>query len=407
MKQALAGIRVIDFGWYGVSPAITRYLADFGATVIKIESTTAVDPTRTTGPYKNGQPGFERSGFFSYLNRNKYSITLNLNHPKGPEVAKRLVAWADIVAENFTVRVLKKWGLSYEELIKVNPRIIMISCSAYGRTGPYRDYLGLGPAQLGATGMVYVTGWPDRTPVGPGFPYLDWIASHFGAVAILSALDFRQRTGGGQYIDLSMIEMGIYGLETALLDYAVNGRIQNRAGNRLTIGNFPVAAPHGVYPCQGHDRWCAIAVFTDDEWQSFCKVIGNPPWIRDAKFGSLLSRLENIEELDHLVEEWTINHQAEEVMYMMQTAGVAAGVVQSVRDLAQDPQLKHRQHSVLVDHPEVGFTPYEAPGYRLSKTPYELRPAPCLGQHNEYVHKELLGISDEEYEQLLNEGVFE
>jgi benzylsuccinate CoA-transferase BbsF subunit len=271
-----------------------------------------------------------------------------------------------------------------------------------GHTGPYANHPGFGYHLSALAGFSHITNWPDRQPPWLG-PYTDYIAPHFNALAILAALDYRRRTDKGQYFDMSQYETGVHFLAPLILDYVVNQRVANRMGNHSSN-----AAPHGAYRCRGEDRWCAIAVFTDEEWQSFSKVIGNPTWTNDARFATLPARKGSEAELDRLVEEWTINRSAEEVMTMMQVAGVAAGVLQTGEDLLEhDPQLKHRRSFRELDSPEIGK--YYAPGppFVLSKSSYELRRAPLLGEHNEYALKEILGISDEEIAELVIEEVIE
>ena len=253
------------------------------------------------------------------------------------------------------------------------------------------------------SGFGEVTGFPDRLPRAAFGAYTDHVVPRLAMPAVLAALDYRRRTGKGQYLDMSQWEAGVEFLAPTILEYTVNERVMTRMGNRSGQ-----AAPHGAYRCRGDDRWCVIAVYTDEEWRSFCKVIGNPAWTKEPKFGIMLDRLENADELDRLVEEWTINYPPEEVMTLMQASGVAAGVVQNAEDIFNDPQLKHRHHFKVLDHPELGTFPYEMPAFRLSKTPAEIKkPAPCLGEHTEYVCKKCLGMSDEEFLGLLNEGAFE
>ncbi len=308
-----------------------------------------------------------------------------------------------MVTESFTPGVMERFGLSYDDLRKVKRDIIMISMSAQGRNGPHSNHSAFGHVQQALCGVNHLTGWPDGYPTGVHGPYTDYFIPHLCATVLIAALDYRRRTGKGQYIELSQLEAGIHTLETAILDYTVNGREQSRVGNR-----HPQAAPHGAYRCQGEDRWCAIAVFTDEEWQKFCRVLNNPEWSKASRFTTLADRLENNDELDHLVEEWTVNHSAERIMEMMQEAGVAAGVVQTSQDLHADPQLKHRNHYWILDHVETGPATYDSPAYKLSKTPSQGRmPAPCLGEHNAFVCTELLGISDEEFVKLMAEGVFD
>jgi benzylsuccinate CoA-transferase BbsF subunit len=405
--EALAGLRIIDFTWVGVGPLLTKYLADFGAEVIRIESRTHLDSFRYAPPFVEGQTGMERSGHFLNLNTSKSHVTLNLNRPQGRELARRLIAKADVVAENFTSHVMEKWGLTYEELRQVKPDLVMISLSMEGRTGPHRDVPGFGTVVQAAAGLAHLTGWRDRSPSIPGVAYTDWTTPFFGLVALLAALDYRRRTGEGQYIDVSNLEVGVNCLETAILDYTVNGRIQKRAGNEWMVGDLPGAAPHGVYRCQGVNRWCAMTVGNDQEWRRFCDVLGHPAWTQEARFTTVLGRVKHRDALNTLVEAWTSQYPAEDIMARLQASGIASGVVQSAADLASDPQLVHRGQSVCLDHPEVGEQCYDTPAFQLSASPAQLRPVPILGQHNVYVFKELLGLSDVEYEAFACDGVFD
>jgi crotonobetainyl-CoA:carnitine CoA-transferase CaiB-like acyl-CoA transferase len=405
--QALAGLRVIDFTWAGVGPLLTKYLADFGAEVIRIESRTHLDSFRHAPPFVADTPGVERSGYFLNLNTSKYHATLNLNHVKGRELVCRLIAEADVVAENFSAQVMEKWGLRYDDLRRVKPDLVMISLSMEGRSGPHRDARGFGTVLQAAAGFAFLTGWPDRSPSIPGIAYTDWTTPFFGLVALLAALDFRQRTGRGQYIDVSNLEAGVNCLETAVLDYTANGRVQTRAGNEWMVGDLPGAAPHGVYRCRGTQRWCAIAVLNDREWRRFCQVLGHPAWTRDARFGTVLNRVKHRDELNAQVEAWTSMHPAEEVMQRLQEVGIAAGVVQNAADLACDPQLDYRGQAISLDHPVVGTQRYDTPALQLLASPAQLRPAPTLGEHNAYVFKALLGLSEAEYGALERDGVFE
>lgn len=402
-EQALQGVKVADFSWVITGPLATKYLADHGATVVRVESKSKLDLARAYIPYAGGIPGVNRCAFFAAYNSNKYSITLNLNHSEGIEIARRLIAWADLVIENFMPETMEGWGLGYEELKKIKPDIIMIRASMQGQTGPYASQPGFGTMMQASAGFTRLVGWQDRPPAGTAIPYTDFIAPWYIVIAALGALDYRGRTGKGQCIDLSQLEAAISFLSPAILDYTVNRRVQDPMGNCC-----PYAAPHGAYRCKGEDRWCAIAVFNDEEWKALVQVMGNPEWSQQTRFATLLGRKENEEELDRLVEEWTINYPPEEVMQVLQEAGVAAGLVENGKDLHQDPQLKHRHHFWLLKHPEMGVTAYDGPSFRLSETPAELnRAAPCLGEHTEYVCREILGMSDEEFVALLAEGVLE
>lgn len=398
-KHVFEGIKVADFSWVVIGPTITKYLAEHGAEVILVETAQRPNPLRTAGPYRDKKPGIDRTAFFTNYNDNKYGITINLNHPRGREVAKKLVAWADIMVENFTPGVAAKLGLGYEELSRIKPGLIMLSTSSQGQTGPFARRPGMGVQLAAQAGFVQLTGWSDRESAVPFGAHTDYIAAPLGGAALIAALAYRQRTGKGQYLDLSQYEASVYVLSPLILDFTINGRVANRMGNRC-----PYAAPHGAYRCRGDDRWCVIAVFNDEEWQSFCNVLGNPTWTKDTKFATLLARKENEEELDGLIEEWTVNFSAEEVMEMMQAAGVAVGVVQTSEELFRDPQLRHRYYFWELEHPEIGKHHYSGSVFALSKTPAELKmAAPCLGQHTEYVCTQILGIPQEEFVELLND----
>ena len=402
-RQVFEGIKIADFSWIGAGPWTVKFLADHGAQVVHVESQARVDMLRSCPPYKGDVPGINRSSYFAIYNNNKYGMCINLNHPKGAEVAKRLVAWADIVAESFGPGKMKAWGLDYEQLKKVKPDIIMYSSSQQGQTGPVATHPGFGTQLTSLAGLTYLTGWPDREPAMPYGAYTDTIAPRLGVSALIAALDYRRRTGKGQYLEISQYEAAIHFMAPLVLDYQTTGRIAMRRGNRSSV-----AAPHGVYPCHGDDRWCAIAATTDEEWRTLCKVMSNPPWTKEEKFATLLGRKNNEDELDQLIAEWTGTLPAEDVMVRLQEAGVPAGVVETGDDLYSDPQLKYRQHFRTLEHPEIGNHSYNTPAFRLSKTPCQLTmPAPCLGQHTEYVCTEILGMSDEELVELLSQGVLE
>lgn len=380
------------------------WLAHHGAEVIRIESLTRPDELRGIEPFKDGIAGINRSGCYANYNSNKYGMALNLNHPRGVEVAKKIITWADVLVENFTPGTMaRKWGLGYESVREINPGIVMLSTSPMGQTGPEAQQGGFGLELVSRGGFTHFTGWPDQDAVGVGYPYTDTVSPPLGVIAVLAALEYRQRTGQGQYIDVSQHEVAVQHLTPAVLDYTANGNEGGRSGNR-----HPQASPHGAYRCRGEDRWCAIAVFTDEEWRAFCDVIGRPDLTEDNRFKTLADRKANEDELDSLVESWTAELPPEEVMRKMQAAGVAAGVVQSGKDLIEDPQLKERHHFWYLDHPEMGKCAYDGPPFHLSKTPAELNcPAPCLGEHTEYVCTKILSIPDEEFIGLLAEGVFE
>jgi len=402
-KEVFEGLKVADFGWAIAAPAICWYLATHGATVIRVESSTRPDVYRVSAPYKDRKPGLNRAGFFAYPNVNKLSIALNLNLPQGIEVAKKIVTWSEVVVDNFRVGPMEKWGLGYEDLKKIKPGIIMLRTTNQGLTGPHNAHPGWGWQLVGLSGISNLSGWPDREPLSFGMPYTDVIAPRFGVAALMAALVYRNKTEKGQLIDLSQLETAIQFIAPAMLHYFVNNEESKRIGN-----SSPYAVPHGVFRCKGDDCWCAISVSTDKEWQGFCKVIGNPVWTEDQKFRLLLNRKKNEEELNRLIEEWTTQHMAEEVMALMQAAGVPAGVVKNGKDVFEDPQLNQRDYFWTLNHSEMGPFAHLGQPFRLSETPAKSRlPAPCLGEHSEYVCTKMLGMSDKEFVELLAMGTFE
>jgi crotonobetainyl-CoA:carnitine CoA-transferase CaiB-like acyl-CoA transferase len=387
-----------------VGPFSLNHLAYYGAQVIKIETASRPDITRTGVPYKDNIPGIERSGTFAYTHPvKKYDITLNLNHPRGIEIAKRLVVWADVVGESFTAGKMEKFGLGYEDLKKIKPDIIMFRTSGHGKTGPLRSQPSTGFSLTTLSGFNSMCSWQDRPSSPVSAAYTDFIAPLFGALALVAALDYRRRTGKGQCIDLSQHEAAINFATPVMLDCEANQRELTPTGNQCVC-----AAPHGPYRCKGEDRWCAIAVFTDEEWDWFCNVIGNPAWTKDQKFATLLNRVKNRHELDALVEEWTTQFKPEEVMALMQAAGVPAGLLSTTEDLFKDPQLRHYHHFHAVDHPVMGTCAfYQGPGFRLSEAEHEVARPPLLGEYNEYVYTEILGISDDDFVKWMEDGVFD
>ena len=403
-RYSLRGIRVLDFTWVHAGPAATRVLSDQGAEVIKVESD--FGQTIAGGPNPNTPRGL---GLRHNWHASKLSISLNMRNPESIEIAKRLVAVSDVVAENFSTRVMPRWGLDYESIRKIRPDIIMLSSSGLGRTGPWKDHVSFGQTLQAWSGFTYLTGFPDTDPCGPATAYSDVVAGIAGSQAVLLALIHRSRTGRGQFIDLSQFEALSSVLETLFLDQSVNNRGETiqRTGNRLPHGD---GAPHGAYRCVGEDRWVAITVFTNEDWSAFTQAIGDPSWAQDDRFSTVVGRHRHADELDRLVESWTLEHTPEEAMHRLQSSGISAGVVQTGPDLAErDPHLKERGGSLLrVPDARGNMQTIEGVPYRLSRTPGgPTRGGPDFGEHQDYVLRDLLGMSDDELAECAIAGVFE
>jgi benzylsuccinate CoA-transferase BbsF subunit len=406
MEPLFAGLKILEFGGGAAGPFGTRYFADHGAIVVRVESAQRPDFIRLLRYTPGIEGGLDASQMFAMVNINKYGIALNMSHPKAPAVARRLVQWADVVAENFAPKAMAKWGLDYASLAALKPDLVMISTCLNGQTGPDRNYPGFGGQGSALSGFNHLTGWPDREPLGPFGTITDSLSPRLVALLVAAALLRRARTGQGQYIDLSQVEGGVTCLSENILTYGATGEALGRIGNRSRH-----AAPHGAFRCAANgaddDRWVAIAVHSDDEWQRFAGVLGRPAWTQDERFASVAGRLAHVEEVEAHVERWTRERSAEEAMRLLQAAGVEAAVVSNFEDVLRDPQLAHRRHFHEVDHPVIGKHLVERNGMRFSHTPQDApRPAPCLGQHNTYVYRELLGMSAEEYATLDADGLF-
>ena len=411
-NTVLAGIRILDLSRVWAGPLATRMLADMGAEVILIEATNArMDKTnleltkqmwqagRRLAYFPDGDPGeqpWNRQAMINDFNRNKLGLTLDLNNPRGKDIFRRLVKISDVVLENYTPRVMKNFGFDYPVLTEINPGIIMISMPGYGMDGPYRDYPAYGSGLEQHAGFSSVIGYVDSGPYRTQNSYPDPVASVNAASAIMLALWYRRRTGKGQYIDLAQIEASTCLLGEVFLDYSMNQRPPQRMGNRHAF-----RAPHGCYRCRGEDRWVAIAVAGDEEWEALCQVMGNPPWSKEERFVGQLSRWQNQDELDKLIEGWTIGHDHYRVMHRLQKVGVAAGTVVNAQEMLSDPQLRERGYFIELTHPQAGTHLYTGFPVKLSQTPTSFRrPAPCFGEHNGYVLGELLGLSEEDIAQL-------
>jgi crotonobetainyl-CoA:carnitine CoA-transferase CaiB-like acyl-CoA transferase len=400
-KLPLEGMRVADFCaiWHGAH--ITQWLAVMGAEVIKVESNAYPDSTRLT-VMPDREVTLETSVEFAGLNYGKKSVRLSMNKPKAQELARKLVRISDVVTDNFGGPIMERWGLGYAELKKLRPDIIALSGCGFGRTGPYKERAAYASMAEALGGLSFLNGYLDGEPNSmPAYGWADLQSAQYGVFAILAALYHRAMTGEGQYIDLSMTEANASTLIEPIMDYTMNGKVQGRMGNR-----DKVMAPHGCYRCRGEGRWVAIAVSTEEEWTAFCHAIGNPEWTGDDRFSDELSRWENQEELDRLIEQWTIRLDHYEVMEKLQGAGVMAGVSMDMEGLADDPHLKERGFFVDMEHPEMGKLHFTGLPWKLSDTPKgNYWYPPLLGEHNEYVFGELLGMSKKEIEQLKQEEV--
>lgn len=411
MNGALHGVRMIDLTRVWAGPHATRMLADMGAEVIHVTGRKLVGPLTVTqetarilGVYPDDEPGerhWNRNSQTNDLMRNKYDITLELDTPEGLSLLRRLIAISDVVIENYSPRVMPKFGLDYPRLQELNPKIILCSMPGYGSQGPYRSFISYGTNVDPAAGLASLMGYPGEAPHMSGNAYPDPVAALFAVGAILTALYHQRRTGQGQYIDLSQAEATTALLGEVSLGVRLNGVVPARMGNR-----HPRQAPHGCYPCRGDDAWVAIAVRSDAEWRAFTGVLGQPAWCAEERFATLSGRLQHPDELDRHIADWTSHRDACDVMHSLQAAGVPAGVVANAEQLVNDPHLRDRDFFWDIDHPEAGTRRYAGQPVRLSTNPARLyRPAPCLGQHNDQVLGGLLGLSDDELAALRDKGV--
>lgn len=408
-KKPFEGVKIVQLCWAGVGVYTLNYLSHYGATTIRVETATRPDPVRLFAPYaptnKEGQPvGLERSAFFSITHTApELGISLNFKQPEAIEIFKKLVVWADVVGEGFPTGVMDKLGLDYEGLRKVKPDIIMFRTCGYGHTGPMADQPGFGSILTAVTMMDTITGYPDRPPVPPSTYYTDQLSPMYGSLAIMAALDYRRRTGKGQYIDHAQIEAGLNYMTPLILDYQANGRELALKGNKCDY-----AAPHGVYRCKGKDRWVTIAVMTDEEWQSFVKVIGSPEWTSKPEYATAPGRIADNDVLDNLVEEWTVNYPPEKVQELLQNAGVGAGVVANAKDLDEDPQMNYYNFYRELEHPYIGKLRYYHPDpIKLSSAEPDIHRPLLLGEHTDHICTDILGMTQEEVDRLREKGVFD
>ena len=399
----LQNVRVISFTNGIAGPYAGRLLCDFGAEVIVVETRKRLDTfrrPRLVYPI-DAEPDFDRSWSWAEYNRGKMSISVDLKREEGRDLIRRLVSISDAAIDNFGARVLRGFELDYWHLTEIKPDFIMVSMQGLGQAGPEHEHVLWGMNLMPLAGLTYEWGFPDNpTPTGSGGFPTDYLAGVTAALMLVAALEHRDRTGQGQFIDMAQVENAATIMDSIYMDYTINDRLQERRGN-----SSPYYGPYGVYRCKGSDQWCAIEVRTDEEWQSFCAAIGNPPWTNDARFATVLGRVENSAELDRYIEEWTSAYSHIEVMDLLQKAGVAAGAVLDGEDQANCPQLLHRKTFVQIDHPKMGVAYYPGVVMNLERSPGIARRPAMLGEHTEYVLRDLLGLSESEIHDLAESGV--
>jgi crotonobetainyl-CoA:carnitine CoA-transferase CaiB-like acyl-CoA transferase len=388
----LRGIRVLDFTWVLAGPYATRILADFGAEVIKVQSKKTANGTESN-----------LTGYFNNWNRNKRAITLDMGQPEAREIVLKLAAMSDVVIENFSPRVMPNWGLDYARLKEVKSDLIMVSLSAMGQNGPWRDFVGFAPTFHALSGLTYLTSYTGEAPVGPGYAHADPMIGLYATVALLSALEYRDRTGLGQYIDISDLEAVCTLLGPTLMGTQINPKEVSPRGNHAP--HIP-ASPYGCYRCIGADRWCVIAVFSEDDWNALRKVMADPDWTKEERFSNLSRRKQHEEELDRLLETWTSRHRCEEVVELLQEAGIAAGIVQNAEDLAADPHLAFNDFFVSMDHPVLGRVMSDRSPIRMGGgAQNRFKAAPLLGEDNRYVFEALLQFTEDEVATYIERGI--
>lgn len=404
MTGPMSGIRILDFSWGGAGPFATKALADHGAEVIKVETSTHYDFPRTMAPFANKERGINRSAYFTNRNSSKLGVTLNLKTSEGVELARRLLPTCDLLVNNFRAGVLEKVGLGYQEAAELRPDIIYVSMPLQGTGGPQAAYSGVGHTLNVLAGIYDATAYEDGTVVGPGTNYPDHSVNPGHAlVAIMAALVHRRRTGRGQYIEVSQLESTLNLLGPYILAHSLNRKDLPPQGN-----TSPTKAPYGVFRCLGEDRWLTISVQDDEQWAGLAVVATSEAWAADKRFASHAGRLAASQELNKLVADWVARRDGPELMEALQAHGVPAGVVQNAQDLVEhDPQIAARGHLVTMEHPEMGPVVYNSAPYRLTGTPGgPHRSAPMLGQDNEAVFQGMLGVTDEDMARMAEADVF-
>lgn len=396
-RPALDNLKVVDLSWVVAGPAIGRVLADYGATVVRVESSWRVETNRLVGPFQGGKQGPENSASYSNCNANKLGMTLDLSTEEGRAVVRDLIAWADVVIESFSPGVMDRWGLGFDELTKINPKIIMLSTSLMGQFGPLANFAGYGNMGAAVSGFQQIVGWPNRPPLGPFGPYTDFVGPRFSLVLLMAALERRDREGVPARIDLAQVEAALHFIAPEIAECSLTGIIAERRGNADRV-----FAPHGVYSgklgSEGHSRWLAIAIETDEQWEQLAGLIGLS---QNRNLDSAEGRREHVELIDETIAAWLIDQDVFLAEATLQLLGIPAQVALSSLDMLQDPQLLHRNHFVELDHPIHGKTTVENSRFILSRTPAVVsRCAPTFGRDNDVVLKEILGYSQEQIDKL-------
>ena len=394
----LAGLKVLDFMWVMAGPTSTGVLAQYGATVVRVENAARIDGVRLLTPYYGGKPGREKSAAFAAINAGKLSITLDPNNEQAREVIYDLVRWADVVTESFSPRAMRGWGLDYDSLKKIKPDLIMLSSCLFGQDGPYAYMAGYGTMGGAIGGLVQPTGWPDRPPIGPYGAYTDVCSPRITATTLVAAVDHRNRTGEGTYIDQSQIEASLHYMAPAILDHQINGTDWDRLGN-ADAG----MSPHGIYPSAGEDEWVAVAVRNEQDWAALCGVLGRDDWTSSADLASMDARLARSSEIDEAISAWTAARTPQRAEAELQAVGVPSHAVAHAGS-PPDPQLEHLQHTVVLPHEGQDDRVVERTRIELTRTPPDPHHVPALGQHTEQVLREILGYDDARVDELRLSG---
>ena len=397
----LEGIKVVDFSWIGVGPITAKCLADHGATVVRVESENRVDGLRHQPPYYDAEPGIDRSNFFGTFNTSKFGLTLDLKTPAGIQVARDLAAWADVVVESFTPGTMERLGLGYEQLSANRPDLVMVSTSMLGHGSSASVMAGYGYHAAAIAGYQNLVGWPDLPPDGPWVAYTDTIGPRFITTSLLAALHHRDRTGEGSHLEAAQLEVALQLLAPELAEFQRSGTEPARRGNR-----HPVFAPQGVYPTSGEDRWLAISIVDDEAWARLVDLLGRPGWATEPALGTAAGRHAAHDRIDEHLSAWTAEREAHEAEALLAGVWITAGVVQSSRELGEDPQYRHRGFYHRHPHAEVGRATYAGHQYRIDGYDHgPRRAAPCLGEHTFEVLTDFLGMSTDDVAELAASGV--